>query len=144
MTIVEFLTARLDEDERLARAATPGPWSPDAPFLSDVVTSALLGPVADCAIGTDYRAQSLEDACHIARHDPARVLAEVAAKRSIIALHAQVDIVGPGGEDMAACGACGDTTDEYLATCWPCDTLKHLAAPYADHPDYDPTWADPA
>jgi hypothetical protein len=30
MEIVEFLTACLDEDERIARGADPGPWKSDS------------------------------------------------------------------------------------------------------------------
>lgn len=58
----------------LAKAATPGPWWPESPWLSDVVTSPLLGRVADCSIGTGYRAQSLDDAKHIAMWNPSVAL----------------------------------------------------------------------
>lgn len=40
MTVVEFLTAQLDEDEAAANAATPGPWRTDqAPHRTNVVRS---------------------------------------------------------------------------------------------------------
>lgn len=36
-------------------------------------------------------------------------------------------------EDTDACADGGSTA-------WPCDTLKHLALPYAEHRDYRPEW----
>lgn len=61
MTLTEFLTARLDEDEALAQAARE-----------------------------DYRMDlrmARDMAQHSARHNPARVLREVEAKRAILARH---------------------------------------------------------
>ncbi len=52
---------------------------------------------------------------HIVRHDPARVLADVAAKRRILA-----ELEGPFGLDLEALNA----------------VVRHLATAYADHPDY--------
>lgn len=54
----------------LSTAATPGPWTPESPLLSDIVTSALLGRVADCSVGTEYRPQSIPDAAWIALMHP--------------------------------------------------------------------------
>jgi hypothetical protein len=78
-----WLRKQLDDDERVAREAAPGPWSVDAMSsepLADVVadrgdrvTSSYSEPCCDLA-----------DAQHIALWDPARVLAEVDAKRRII------------------------------------------------------------
>ncbi len=55
---------------------------------------------------------------HAARHDPTRVLAECAAKRAII--------------EQAERSDSGWWESIYVAI---------LAAVYADHPDYDPSWA---
>lgn len=57
---------------------------------------------------------------------PTRVLAECAAKRAIIAEHAPVD-------------PC-DAHDAMFSTIT-CDTIRALAAVYADHPDYQQEWA---
>jgi hypothetical protein len=97
MTLVEFLKARLDEDEQVAKAAS----DPGGPHLP---------------------AAQLE---HARRHDPARVLAEVEAKRRIIDAHHPVD----------PCDA-HDASFETIS----CDTLLLLALPYADHSDYDEAW----
>jgi hypothetical protein len=55
-------------------------------------------------------------AAHIARHDPARVLAECEAKRRIVEMHAY--------------------QEEHFTP----DELRALALPYADHPDYREEW----
>ena len=83
--------------------------------------------------------------CEPAYH-PARVLAECAAKRAIVEMHALMDGGDPdsfpyesedGRTVWPGCVICdGDSTPRRLG----CDTVRHLAAPYADHPDYDPTW----
>lgn len=121
MTLVEFLRARLDEDERLALLAA-GPigdhWQADgAMVFAKHPTDAIV----------DYAGQA---AGHIARHDPARVLAEVEAKRRIVDLHAREhECVGSDG---------GRTAND--AGEWPCQTLRLHGLPYADHPDYDESW----
>jgi hypothetical protein len=84
--LVQWLTAQLDEDERIAKAATPGPWVDQGGYVTDV------GPKVQV---TDYGTQDGEpeedkpqgraDSAHIARHDPARVLREIAADRELLA-----------------------------------------------------------
>lgn len=79
--LVAFLKSCVDEDERVAKAATSGPWSavesyPDAWVIN--------GPTYNIASEGRDGDISSGDSAHIARHDPARVLAEVAAKRRII------------------------------------------------------------
>lgn len=59
-----------------------------------------------------------------------RVLAECEAKRRIVALHEQ----WPGDEDL------GPECRECVAIDLPCPTLRLLALPYADHPDYRDGW----
>lgn len=65
---------------------------------------------------------------------PDTILADCEAKRRIIGLHE------PGGQyvwgDGPACSTCGDV----VTVQWPCDTLRTLALPYADHRDYQPEW----
>lgn len=130
--LVAFLRARLDEDEAVARAAEPGPWSTNG---YEIVTRADDRDLADVYGGGG----STPD--HIARHDPARVLAEVEAKRRIIEMHETEPAIpevycdhgthSPGKPAM--CAACG-----YEEA--PCPTLRLLAIPYADHPDYRQEW----
>jgi hypothetical protein len=153
MNLVEFLTARLDEDEAIALGVSDGPrkpegwvaqqwpygtaprdWAVDCPFGAVVVDSAFRG-----------------SAEHIARHDPARVLAEVVAKRRILALHEpELDRVQwRRDETCYRCSRCTGGGREYEQvhgvmltelSVWPCLTVMLLAVPYAAHPDYDPAW----
>ena len=84
--LVEFLRARLDEDEATARAATVGPWTVNDPEFAEAIRSA---DGVDVVAGGRWGGEapvfaSTEDALHIARHDPARVLAETEAKRRLV------------------------------------------------------------
>lgn len=75
MDLIEFLRARLDEDERAALGAkgdTPGIWE----TKSDPATWIVLYDASGKLTMGQER--------HIARHDPARVLREVEAHRRIV------------------------------------------------------------
>ncbi|MEU9495397.1 DUF6221 family protein [Streptomyces sp. NPDC048215] len=108
--LAAFLRARLDEDERVARDCSgDGKW--------DARDIAIYGP----DLGVEVRA-------HMARHDPARVLAEVEAKRRIIYLAIQIPAL------TAKHNPFQNDADGWA------ETLKQLALPYASHPDYDEGW----
>jgi hypothetical protein len=116
-----ILVAAVQHRLELARAATPGPWSPDSPWLSDVVNSALLGPVADCSIGTGFRPQSLEDARHIAANSPDVVIRQCEADLRRLERHV------PNAVESEAAGLCAYGWHE----AWPCCDVRDLAASYA-------------
>lgn len=121
--LVQFLRARLDEDERMARLAldqTGDNWR--AYYKQIVATNPRFGE--DPADAT-----TSEVADHIARHDPTRVHAEVEAKRRIVALHCDAR----GGDPSCS-------SLDYPEKAEDCETLRLLALPYADHPDYRPEW----
>jgi hypothetical protein len=125
--LVEFLEARLDDDEATAKAMPfEGEWSVRLEGAWQKVMAGSL-PVAS---GADVVLP------HIARHDPARVLRKVEAKRRIIARHALRHVTGfdPDGmeHDSQECTECVED--------WPCPTLRLLALPYADHTDYGEKW----
>jgi hypothetical protein len=138
--LVQFLRERLDQDDQAARAATPGPWKLARQPGFEWVSSAEYWAVADCSDADPAR----ENAEHIARHDPARVLAEVDAKRQLMAAltsegHATLR---PGGSTEVYCGAdygdgspCDCGRDERVSR-----SLRVLASVYADHPDYRAEW----
>jgi hypothetical protein len=122
-TLDEFLLARIAEDKRIATdAASNGDgenWRAE-----DVSTP---GP------GHPHVAE------HVARHDPARVLAECAAKRRLVMA------CRDSGFDRAFLGARPRGMADFLLS--PRDqhqlaalTLALLAVPYADHSDYRPEW----
>ena len=88
--LVEFLRARLDEDEQAAQRANAMADHAWASSSDEVIRT------ARGELGSFY--------------DPARVLREVEVKREIVKLHGIVH------------------------------TLRLLAMPYADHPDYQQEW----
>ncbi len=171
VTLTEFLTARLDEDAVAAQAAFPGPWRHDPGkewFVdSDKLRAARAGVrqsggeeavlaghalvVGVAATGPSDDPQSMADAEHIARHDPARVLADVEAKRRIVALHEPKTSTWPKAHGMEpyverTCTECGTGRQEpgdpadFWPTDWPCPTLRMLALPFADHPQFRAEW----
>lgn len=75
--LITRLREAIDEDERLARAAVRF-GGPPPPHMD--------GPGVWFAVGMESQYDASVDE-HIARHDPARVLREVAAKREILELH---------------------------------------------------------
>lgn len=81
MTIVEFLQARISEDEAAATACEPSNWKIIAEGDAPLWVSGLGIHAADSNWDACI---DISDALHIVRHDPARVLAECAAKRAII------------------------------------------------------------
>ena len=137
--IVEFLLARLAEDEQSAQSATPGPWDlnmiqPDmgGNHQYGLRSATTAGPIGAVSAGA-FRMRGA-DARHIARHDPARVLAEVEAKRRIVAL------VQDAQEryDQERTSGYGDGSDlEWLTKLEALEPILNLLAlPYADHADY--------
>jgi hypothetical protein len=144
MTITEFLEARIAEDEALARAA--GKRSLEWRSFGRSVYGGTIyepsiedGDEPDDGYGSihivyDEGSPHEDEAAHIARHDPARVLAECAAKRAIINEHQTVP-TAPGRPDTT-CAGCG-----LAFNARPCPTLAHLATVYTSHPDYQQEWA---
>ena len=124
MRLVEFLKARLDEDEQMARRATavsPAPWRVDA-------AAGAVRDVHGAAVSGHWRALAALAGTvapdHIVRHDPARVLAEVGAKRWLVdrAVHVMAH-----------------ATNHAEVTAW-LHVIQRLASVHADHPDYQQGW----
>jgi hypothetical protein len=166
--LVAFLRARLEDDEQAARAATAAPWyhNPSKQWLGpeeferydrtrgeEFVGYGGPHPFTGCiaATGPADDQQAMADAAHIARHDPARVLAEVDAKRRIMAIHtvpleAFAGSVIPGDPDDRRCVGCGfgSTEEPMVEDIDDCPVLRALALPYRAHPGYRPEWAPEA
>lgn len=115
--LIAFLRARLDEDADLALAASPGPWHPDEEHDEVHAVDDIVVAEGFALSGRQLRAT----VDHIARHDPARVLAEVEAKRKILTAYENYDREAPELDV-------------------PDSVIRFLALPYADHPDYRDTW----
>lgn len=104
--LIEFIRARLDEDDQTARAARGREWHVREGSVMDgggVVATGLQGDLDDA------------EAAHIARHDPATVLRNVAVKRRLLEIW------------------------EPNAHCQP--MIRIAASVWSDHPDYRQEWA---
>lgn len=128
MGIVAFLTAQYDREQQLAEAATPGPWRYNPTKRHHIVGTSLFeeavfaGPAgadAVCVAGTgdeddEDDEQSMRDAAFIAYWDPARVLADLTAKRELLALWQEIQsgVYSPDANRLAE------------------DMLEQLLAPY--------------
>jgi hypothetical protein len=119
MTIVEFLEARLAEDELTASAAIEG--SPEWQVLYGYRD--IRDGDGHYIVLADSRYPTVGQAAHIARHSPARALRQCAAARALIAEFLRHDALG----DLASRGA----TEQ---------ALRQLAAIHRDHPDFDHSW----
>lgn len=119
--LIAFLRARLDEDEAAARDS----YYEGQRWITEE-EGVYRWPDDELVQSADRKA----DARHIARHDPARALREVEAKRAIL------DQLGtdlsyrppvPPGHQRA----------------WAIASLiaEKMAAVYSDHPDYRKDWA---
>lgn len=112
--LVAFIRTRLDADQQVAKQAAE-------PFRHGDRT------------GLNGLHSQLTN--HVLRHNSARVLAEVAAKRRILERH-------PGATNVDECPGCGANLDGTWRT--PpgslCPEQVDMALPYADHPDYRQEW----
>ena len=108
--LAEFLLARIREDEDAAR-------------FNASVDDASLSPCPFHVVGGDC-------------WTPARLLAECESKRRIVALHRGQEVLGAYGSRVVV----------WNGSVWtptPVDgehTLRLLALPYADHPDFREEW----
>jgi hypothetical protein len=161
--LVAWLRQQLDEDERWAKTADEGPWKVGVTsgmayangqwaYGSDTVRyeggevwpqrrkirgshvsgqKCLIATMEDC--GLSSREANAE---HIARHDPARVLREVEAKRRIIdefvIARAKFKRVIPGN-DFEAGERAARFHSMHLA-------VRLLALPYSGRPGYREEW----
>lgn len=138
--IVEFLKARLAEDEAVVNE------------LEDHY---------DSATGIEVQTASGYPCERYLTIEKARVLRDIAAKRAIIGLHRpELTTVewwdAPDTGEALTCPTCAAVPNEwdlpvgaagvkpdgwvsgYVLT--PCPTLRHLAAIWAEHPDFDASW----
>lgn len=126
--LATWLRNRLDEDEQVAREAMHRPRS-SPPAIGH------WGYVHEDLVDGDGLVLApkvwIPAAKHTARWDPARVLAEVQAKRSMID---HLELAMPRLTPLNEWGAA--EMDELAG-----NMLQLLALPYASHPDYRAEWA---
>lgn len=117
--IVAWYLARLDEIERVALEALAdsgsGEWESAIDTGDRFLVDIYGGAVAVASRVWDDGSRPIDDdvISHMALHDPRAILADVAAKRAIIAMH--------------QCGQCA--------------TIRLLVATLARHPSYRQEWA---
>lgn len=117
--IEEFIKARLDEDQQIAVRACLDFEYEDWTAVGDSVDA-----VSEFNVAHPVRETYNEGvAVHVARHDPARLLRQCDALRTLVGYHA-------GG----VCGF-GDNNE-----CLHCDLLPTIAAIWSDHELFDPGW----
>jgi hypothetical protein len=134
--LAAWIRAQLDEDERMA---TDGgrlrgdSWT----AVERARPTTVLWDVVGSGRGQVAEAMAWE-AQHIARHDPARTVREVDAKRRIVSLH-EGRIPDVDGSDH--CWICvQDPSTAIDPDPWPCTTLRLLALPYADREGFREEW----
>lgn len=146
--LAQWLRGQLDDDEAAAEACLPLHLRVGRFRGAEVprwrITKSGTGIIDED--GGTLRAQQIfpAEADHVIRHDPARVLREIDAKRGLLKLllsegHAALR---PGGSTEIYCGAdygtgdpCECGRDERMSKC-----LRLLALPYADRPGYKDAW----
>lgn len=141
LSIGDFIRAHLDADERDARNATDGPWRVDDPDLAEsVIAEDGTSVVAGGRWGSEAPVfETTEDAVHIARHHPKRVLADVTARRALLEDHQEWTGWADDPNALPTCTRCFDDAED--AAPYPCLPVKALAAPYSDDPAFDPDWS---
>jgi len=132
MRVAEFLAARLDEDEA---ALGSGPkWVLGEDPRSAHVFDQQGNYVAVCMphMIVDHSERNAE---HIARYNPMRMQADIAAKRGVLEYWGVFD--GLRQDDSAEDGKINTAIWSRLT-----DVLATLAEAYSNHPDYNPAWPD--
>jgi len=81
--LVEFLKARIDEDEQIAKGASPPPWHEDGMAIR-AGARPYAASITDTLV---VRHTWPQESAHIIRHDPARALRDVAFKREILSAY---------------------------------------------------------
>lgn len=133
LSVVEFLEARIAEDEAVAREPRGQRWSTDSCYEIEDENGVCVLEVGHDG-GYDWEGNVIQ---HFARYDPARVFAECEAKRAVIREHAGMV---EGIERLSAVlpGNLNKDPDAH----WRTATLRALAAVYKDHPDYVKVFPD--
>lgn len=140
--IIAFLSARTDWAETVALAAQesdPAPWSANV-STSASGTEKRSGHGAGLVIASDDTAlwdcegssmlcMTVPTATHVAYHDPARALREVAAGRALLREIEAITIRQPDG-------ALGEGFLDRPAG----RLLRAMASAHSAHPDYNPAW----
>lgn len=121
MTLAEFLTARLSDDEEAAA------WIPVQGDLHRHGTNEP-GWIEHSHFGGSVR--HVHDENGWQSDMPNRMLREVAAKRAIRAIRAI--LARHVADGFPRCTFCGED--------WPCADVRDVLSVWSDHPDFDAAW----
>lgn len=120
--IADFLRARIAERRALAEAASPGPWHANEDADEVVAVDGITVADGFALSGRQLRATVQ----HIAANDPADVIADCDLKLAIVNLMDDTLKYAKGDTEVDHYGALGNADD----------VLRHLAQPFAGHPDH--------
>ena len=140
---VAFLRRCLDADEATAQAAekrAASPWKGERGLVAHS------GPIdryerddqlwdSEGCIAPHRLAMDEPVAAHVARHDPASVLALVEAHRAMLELHEPQDYIWE-----VCCSVCEDGYQTALR--WPCPTMEILLSAYRGRDGWRDEWAE--
>lgn len=147
LDLADWLARQLDADEAAAKAVTTdtGTWTDSRWILngSEVAFYSVADEDGFGGFATAAQAYpseplapvALDIAFHIARWDPARVLAEVAAKLAIVEDY-RIVLANNAAEPDEVMAVARGLIAKSLGM-----VLRRLAAPYADRPGFRPEWA---
>lgn len=127
-----WLRARLDEDERVAKACPVHTWMADSAWLVDMLDP-LPSQRRERPPGWTPMITT-EDIQHIATHDPARVLREVEAKRHRLNRHRPIK------DPLDSDGYLAGDVCEHCAEPWPCPDLRDDLGVYAGRDGFRTEW----
>lgn len=122
-SITEFIEARLAEDEAMARDVEFPRVDADGYWTWDGVDYEGSWPTAGL-LDKSYAGEPWEILCEA-------FAALRAVVRAVVALH---------WEESRAAPFCTLCAEGALVWGWPCTTMRHIAAIWADHADYDQRW----
>jgi Family of unknown function (DUF6221) len=140
--IVEFLTARYDEEaasaRRAAAVARGAEWASDIESAPGSCFLGSEGVRSFAQVGVSFGAHSIAE--HIAVHDPARVLADIAMRQRLVEAYPKLE------QRLAEIRKNDPATYSYDHAKYAGlreaaqAVLLQFASLYAEHPDYDPAW----
>ena len=140
-SLISYLRERLAEEEadaQLAQHCAPAPWTVahgDRYANTAVIRYAKADPIGQCPECGARAEYDDSPAIHIARWDPARVLAECAAKRAILGL-AEMAYAAERPPDPHQTGLVNGWREFAISA------VRRLAQPYADRDDFRDEWRE--
>jgi hypothetical protein len=143
--LVRWLGDRLDDDERIARAACwdeqSDVWTASPPRASYERYTVVDYCDDGVVVVTPENADADGVGRYVAEWDPARVLREIDSKRRLVNAHARghecIELSGSGEHSVTDGKPWEHWEPQHTLDHGPCFTLRTLALPYADRSGYE-------